>query len=534
MPPTLEKPLGKPDVLEILQAAVTKEGGCICPQHLQEILTRLDSFWTPQQLESLLKAANLESKSGINVHEFVEFVFSDKMFVDQKDGAPNIPVKITSFNVLGFGFCALPGPERQWTHFSGLLDKLLSHRDAGPDGISVVGFQEDVFVLREGQEWDDHTVPSTHDKFERFSFMREMMEEHGFTLASFSVHDGLSTSSHMLIKDAAGGQLEALLSSYHRSLFTEKKGDHKCTKSEKIKLGNSLWVKLGANLKQLSVRGEVVTFDTWNEAKKRDLVEYQMIPSRSAAKAIISQGDVDLFVASTCHLAGGKFDDRWILTDDTLTNVNTEMLELFGNDAARQQVPSVLFGDTNMKHYKFVDDGCYDPAIMGMLFGTKEKDKIQKLSAAYEGHRKFLIGEGDGEKVSEREVQVLQKAGKSPADLAKVYDIELPGRPGEIDPAAVDTLFRRVKKLWRISEVPGMKLIPPASETATSCLFGGVIDHIFYKGINLRDYRVDDGEERAMLQPSPDIKCPLDRIKASDHFPVLADFTLTVKGAPAG
>eukprot|EP00930_Biecheleria_cincta_P000695 TRINITY_DN1015_c0_g2_i2.p1 TRINITY_DN1015_c0_g2~~TRINITY_DN1015_c0_g2_i2.p1 ORF type:complete len:350 (+),score=51.40 TRINITY_DN1015_c0_g2_i2:23-1051(+) len=329
--------LTKADVLKMLQSAVTKEAGCIRTEHFQEIVHQLDASWTPQRLECLLKGANLESSKGINVHDFVEFIFSDGHFSEQQGCSTKVDLKITSFNVLGFGFCALPGPDRQWSHFSGLLDELLSKRDVGPGEISVLGFQEDVFVLREGCKWDDHTTHTTHEKFERCSFMRETMEAHGFTLASCSVHDGLSTSSQMFIKDAAGGQLEALSSPYHRSLFTELKGDQKCTKSQMVKLGNSIWVKLGSNLKHLRVRGEVVTFDTWNEAKKRNLVEYQMIPSRSAAKAIISQGSADLFVASTCHLAGGKFDDRWILTGDSLTSVNQEMLEEFGNDAARNK-----------------------------------------------------------------------------------------------------------------------------------------------------------------------------------------------------
>lgn len=239
---------------------------------------------------------------------------------------------------------------------------------------------------------------------------------------------------------------------------------------------------------------------------------------------------MDIFTASTCHLAGGKFDDRWLLTNDSLVNINDSMLSRF-TLAVNDAVPAVLFGDTNMKHYKYVDDGIYDPVIMGMLFGTKDKSQIKKLSPAYEGHRKFLMREGDGEKVSDYEVSCLEAVGKHPAELAKVYDIEAPGQSGEIDPRAVDALFQRVKKLWRISDLQNMQLITPSSEKATSCLFGGVIDHIFYNGVTICDgsYKIDDQNEQAMVPPSPEHKSPFDRIRASDHFPVMADFTLNLR-----
>ena len=58
-----------------------------------------------------------------------------------------------------------------------------------------------------------------------------------------------------------------------------------------------------------------------------------MVPSRSAAKVTLQNDGVDIFTASTCHLAGGKFDDRWLLTDDSLLNINDSMLEKFALSA---------------------------------------------------------------------------------------------------------------------------------------------------------------------------------------------------------
>eukprot|EP00930_Biecheleria_cincta_P009772 TRINITY_DN11159_c0_g1_i3.p1 TRINITY_DN11159_c0_g1~~TRINITY_DN11159_c0_g1_i3.p1 ORF type:complete len:644 (-),score=134.74 TRINITY_DN11159_c0_g1_i3:61-1968(-) len=448
---------------------------------------------------------------------------------------PDICIKVTSFNVLGLGYCALPGPDLQWSYFSGLMDKLLQDRDADSDEISFVGLQEDVFVLRAGQTWQHHTDSRTHNRFERLSFLDEIFAEHGFTMVSHSVHDGLSTSSHMIIKDPQGGQLEALGAEHHRRLFTELQGDRTCTKPEHVKLGNSMWMKLGTNLTSLAAQAEAITFDTREEATSRRLVEYHMVPSRSAAKVTVQKDGVDIFAASTCHLAGGKFDDRWLLLDDSLVNINDLMLDKFGGSAlaAKGAVPAVLFGDTNMKHFKYIDDGVYDAVIMGMLFGTTEKHEIKKLSPAFEGHRNFLMREGDGEKVGDHEVACLEAAGKQPADLAKVYDIEVAGHPGEIDPQAVDALFQRVKKLWRVSDLRNMQLITPSNDKASSCLFGGVIDHIFFKGVTLRDgsYRIDDGNEQAMLKPSSAHKSPFERIRATDHFPVMADFTLHLRQA---
>lgn len=463
---------------------------------------------------------------GLNAADQRDAFMSDEALPSE------ICIKVTSFNVLGFGYCALPGPNLQWSYFKGLLEKLLQQRDPGEGEISFIGLQEDVFLLKPGEEWSHHTDNTTHARFERLSFMNDIFQQYGFDMVSFSVHDGLSTSSHMMIKDPAGGQLEAL-GAAHQRLFTESKGDQKCTKPEKVKLGNSMWMKLGPKLGNVQHRGEVVVFDTWKEAENRKLVEYQMVPSRSAAKVTLQHAGRDIFTASTCHLAGGKFDDRWLLTDDSLVNINDLMLEHFALTAcvAKDAVPAVLFGDTNMKHYKYIDDGVYDPVIMGMLFGTKERSEIKKLSPAYEGHRKFLMREGDGEKVTDHEVECLNKAGKRPDELAKVYDIEAPGGSGEIDSRAVDALFQRVKKLWRISDLQNMHLIEPTSDKAASCLFGGVIDHIFFNGLTMRDgsYKIDDTNELAMVQMSPDLKSPFDRIKASDHFPVMADFTLNVK-----
>lgn len=441
-----------------------------------------------------------------------------------------VKVNVTSFNVLGLGFCALPGPEHQWSHFDTLFDELLTRRSPTNSQVSIIGLQEDVFVLKPGARWEDHTTRNTHQNFERISFMTSKMESHGFSLASFSVHDGLSTSSHMIIKDS-DNQLAALTDARHQDLFTEVNANGKrITSSQQIKLGNSIWVKKGANLDMLRWRGDSDTFDTWEEAAKLGRIEYNMVPSRSAAKVIFQKSDFfgtrDVFVAATCHLAGGKFDDRWLLTGDALTGINGEMLNAFVKNCGT--LPAVLFGDTNMKHHDFVDLGMYDGVISNMLFGTKDLSQITKLSAAYEGHRKYLLRIGDGEKVTENEVKSLQEAGKSLEDLAKVYDIEMSGQPGKINEEAVKILIRRAKELWRMNEVTDMQLLLPPTKESSSCLFGGVIDHILYKGMQTVEgsYCIDEKNVKAMIPQSPEVKNIFDRIKASDHFPVMADFVV--------
>jgi hypothetical protein len=283
-------------------------------------------------------------------------------------------------------------------------------------------------------------------------------------------------------------------------------------------------------MQRCTLRGAAVTFDTWEEGDKQGLPEYHMVPSRSAAKVVFQKREIfgtrDVLVAATCHLAGGKFDDRWLLTGDALTGINGEMLNAFGKSCG--STPAVVFGDTNMKHHDFVDSGMYDAVISNMLFGTKEIAQITKLSAAYEGHRKYLLRIGDGEKVTEKEVKSLKEAGKNLEDLAKVYDIELPGQPGKIDQDAVKTLIRRAKELWRMDEVKDMQLLVPPTKESSSCLFGGVIDHILYKGMVPVEgsYCIDEKNVKAMVPQSPEVKNIFDRIKASDHFPVMADFVL--------
>lgn len=430
-------------------------------------------------------------------------------------------IKVMSFNILGSGFCALPGPVKQWSYLTKLLSELLPRRSPGPGEISIVGLQEDVFVLKESKEWEDHTTDGTHCKFERLSFTKQEMEANGFELISFAVHDGLSCDSRMLIKDP-DGQLEALTDERHRSLFVDQDGARTCTKPNQMKLGNSIWIKKGVGLETWTVRGDFSTFDTWEEAHKRDLVEYSLVPSRSAAKATFSKDGKDVFVVATCHLAGGKFDDRWLLTGDALTDISSQMLHKF---ASCGDLPTVLFGDTNMKHHTLIDKGMYDGVIRGMLFGTKDPSQITSLSPAYEAHKKYLLRIGDGEKVTETEVKALRASGKTLEDLAKVYDIEM---SGAIDQAAVDLLFQRAKRLWRIREIEGMQLISPPSDQASSCLFGGVIDHIFYKGLELQEdsYCIEESNTLAMIPPGPEVKAVFDRIRASDHFPVMADFVL--------
>jgi hypothetical protein len=271
------------------------------------------------------------------------------------------------------------------------------------------------------------------------------------------------------------------------------------------------------------LRGEAVTFDTWEEGTKRGIPEYHMVPSRSAAKAVVERDGKDCFAAMTCHLAGGKFDDRWLLTGESLCGISGLMLQKFGDSGA---VPAVLFGDTNMKHHDFVDEGLYDSIIRGMLFGQKEVADITKLSPAYEGHKQYLLqGEGAAEKVTDIEKRALENSGKNLTDLASVYNIH--DESGAVNQAAVETLAKRTKLLWRIDEVPGMVLIKPESSKATTCLFGGVIDHIFYKPecLTLLSHSIDENEKVMLLKP-PEGKQIFDRIQASDHFPVYADFQL--------
>jgi hypothetical protein len=255
-----------------------------------------------------------------------------------------------------------------------------------------------------------------------------------------------------------------------------------------------------------------------------------MVPSRSAAKAIFSLDGREVFVAATCHLAGGKFDDRWLLTGDNLTDINGEMLQNFIRSCG--ELPALVFGDTNMKHHSFIDAGKYDPVVLGMLFGTKDPASIAKLSPAYEAHRNYLLRIGDGEKVADAEVKRLQDAHKSLEELARVYDIGYPANPGQVNQEAVQTLIRRTKELWRMSEISGVNLVMPP-ESAHSCLFGGVIDHIFYKGDNLSivddSYTIDEKNALCMIPMSSELKNIFERIKASDHFPVMADFALSLR-----
>jgi len=236
----------------------------------------------------------------------------------------------------------------------------------------------------------------------------------------------------------------------------------------------------------------------------------------------------NVLVAATCHLAGGKFDDRWLLTGDALTGINGEMLNAFAQSCGN--TPAVLFGDTNMKHHSFIDAGNYDTIISDMLFGTKDASEIAKLSPPYEAHRKYLLRIGDGEKVTDTEAKSIKEAGKNLEDLAKVYDIEMQGKPGEINQDAVKILVRRAKELWRMAEINNMQLLTPPKD-ADSCLFGGVIDHIMYRGMLLANdsHNIDEKNDKAMLPPSPELEtipAIFKRIKASDHFPVVADFTL--------
>merc|ERR1711913_256619 len=112
-----------------------------------------------------------------------------------------------------------------------------------------------------------------------------------------------------------------------------------------------------------------------------------------------------------------------------------------------------------------------------MLFAPPPPAEIKKLSPIYEAHRNYMLCQGTGEKMAPREEKILEKAGRDKEEFARVYDI---GPEDRINQEAVQTLKKRAKALWRLAELDKWTLIEPdSSKFPTSCLFGGVIDHIF-------------------------------------------------------
>merc|ERR1712232_696017 len=112
---------------------------------------------------------------------------------------------------------------------------------------------------------------------------------------------------------------------------------------------------------------------------------------------------------------------------------------------------------------------------------------------------------------------------------------------------AASTLFNRGKSLWTLPAVAGMTAFV-RGEVEDSSLMGGVIDQIFFRGASIVSYEISKDAQVMHKKSEPglseftafDAGTPFpqiaqtifasgERIKASDHYPVMASFFV---GAP--
>merc|ERR1712232_1029388 len=107
---------------------------------------------------------------------------------------------------------------------------------------------------------------------------------------------------------------------------------------------------------------------------------------------------------------------------------------------------------------------------------------------------------------------------------------------------AASTLFNRGKSLWTLPAVAGMTAFV-RGEVEDSSLMGGVIDQIFFRGVSMVSYEISKDVQVMHKKSEPglseftafDAGTPFpqiaqtifasgERIKASDHYPVMASF----------
>lgn len=228
--------------------------------------------------------------------------------------------------------------------------------------------------------------------------------------------------------------------------------------------------------------------------------------------------------------------------------------------------PVFLFGDCNMKHRTYmIDRPMYDEALLKMYFsGDKLAPPIQNDYLGYLSgiHRELLSFESQWHKLQQQHLGVavalhlkaklmeqLSPDARTCARLGlradelnlQVYT-SAPGTGSQH--GAKSALFNRGKHLWTLPTVTGMTA-HVSGKVEDSSLMGGVIDQVFYRGAKLVGYQIV--EDRHIMDkkskpglseftafdastPFPEIAKTIfasgERIKASDHFPVMANFVV--------
>jgi hypothetical protein len=527
---------------------------------------------------AVLVSCKRSQSRELNVHHIDAQV---QEFDMGREGAPQIPVKLATFNILGQGIAeGLPGPNGQATMLRDYLlsdESFLKKMQPPTTGISIVGFQEDVAVLKAGHRWDDRTSDFSHAEFEPLSFLDRLMTDETlrtgspwlgkWTRVGLAVHDG-NPKSGLLLKPG-NDFLREILSPYHVGLADSKAQNVQ-------KLCNTIYIWKGADAQDIQVEARISTFDTqarWFVDKYYPMYKrYGVLGSRSAIHAVVRRPGVGvLFVASNTHLSGGKFDDRWILTQDNLderTNPAAMQLNYFAEQANElgRNAPVFLFGDCNMKHRAFmVDRPLYDDALMAMYFsGDKLSNpiqndyygylnRIQQELATYEVEWVKLLQQNEGQVTPQMkaeqprlmaslspDAQTCVRLGIRARELNLHVYTDAPGTGPKH--GAASTLFNRGKILWTLPAVAGMTAFV-RDGVEDSSIMGGVIDQIFYRGASMVSYAISkDGQvmqkrsEPGLSEftafeagtPFPQVAQTIfasgERIKASDHYPVMANF----------
>lgn len=303
-----------------------------------------------------------------------------------RDWAP-ISIQIESVNVLGLGFTSLPhnnGGESQYrlleTTISEHLDKLNATHDA--NSISVLALQEDVYLRKELLDTSLNpsekatfchltTTLDTHKYFVRLPFLEKLLQEKHWSGESyFSLHDGMPEFMEYLcikseeqlrelwkvlnmgVADGAEFDRDRLIAALgldegncHSSVMSrpdfERLPLKLCSPAHSIKLGNTFFVKFGAEVADQPIASDVSVFKT------SEYPMYRNLPVRSAVRLTIGGiNEMPVVMLINTHLVGGKYDDPQVWGERKSKNAPFDMLKQFFSGAPENVI---LVGDTNMR-----------------------------------------------------------------------------------------------------------------------------------------------------------------------------------------
>ncbi|CAD7969083.1 unnamed protein product [Amoebophrya sp. A25] len=264
-------------------------------------------------------------------------------------GGQMIGAMVFQWNVLGWGVADMPGCARlpspkeggktispQPLFQQGILRQALNEMEAflqeNPSRVAVLAFQEDLFTGRrvqaDGQDPDHKSdVFGSHADVSLLEgYWTRLLKGYNYNSEEDLLKPEMDMVTEVVPKWIHGGLPSGKLrenlidadGTPNRSVFQEYP-NKKLMASElqqgyDLMMGNTVYVKLGQELKDLGCK---VHFDGWNGYLEHYGAEYNertSIPRRSLASAVVicpkNGGEwVPIFTAGSGHNSGGKYDD---------------------------------------------------------------------------------------------------------------------------------------------------------------------------------------------------------------------------------